>query len=88
MLSVATLLHRALMESVAFGSRLILDTMSSRGYRPECITIAGGATRSDLWLQIHADVCNVPFVLTRLVIVLSAHLFIHLTSISSEPPAG
>jgi sugar (pentulose or hexulose) kinase len=35
------------------------------GYRPSSIAIAGGATRSPLWLSIHADVCNVPFVLTR-----------------------
>ena len=53
------------MESVAFGTRLILDTMEARGYRPDSIAIAGGATRSPLWLQMHADVCNVPFVLTK-----------------------
>ncbi len=34
------------------------------GYAPSSIAIAGGATRSDLWLQIHADVCDVPFILT------------------------
>ena len=53
------------MESVAFGTRLILDTMEAQGYRPDSIAIAGGATRSALWLQMHADVCNVPFVLTK-----------------------
>ena len=56
---------RSLMESVAFGTRLILDTMEAQGYRPDSIAIAGGATRSALWLQMHADVCNVPFVLTK-----------------------
>jgi ribulose-phosphate 3-epimerase len=58
-------IFRSLMEGVAFGTRLILDTMSKRGYRPDSIAIAGGATRSELWLQIHADVCNVPFVLPK-----------------------
>ena len=29
------------------------------------MTICGGATRSDLWLQIHADVANLPLALTR-----------------------
>ncbi len=53
------------MEGVAFGTRLILDTMADHGTRPDSIAIAGGATRSEVWLQIHADVCNVPFILTR-----------------------
>jgi len=26
---------------------------------------AGGATKSDLWLQIHADVSNLPLILTE-----------------------
>uniref|UniRef100_A0A7S0RG04 Glycerol kinase n=1 Tax=Chlamydomonas leiostraca TaxID=1034604 RepID=A0A7S0RG04_9CHLO len=56
---------RSLMEGVACGTRLILDTMSRAGYTPTSVAIAGGATRSPLWLQIHADVCGVPFVLTR-----------------------
>jgi sugar (pentulose or hexulose) kinase len=55
---------RSLMEGVAFGTRLILDTMAKAGFKPSRIAIAGGATRSPLWLQIHADVCGVPFVLT------------------------
>jgi len=33
------------------------------GARPASINIAGGATKSKLWLQMHADVCNIPFVL-------------------------
>ncbi|KAL6752078.1 hypothetical protein V8C86DRAFT_3105586 [Haematococcus lacustris] len=58
-------IFRAIMEGVAFGTRLILDTMySAGGYRPDSIAIAGGATRSELWLQIHADAVGVPFVLT------------------------
>jgi glycerol kinase len=32
---------------------------------PESLTVAGGATRSDLWLQIHADVSNLPLHLTE-----------------------
>lgn len=56
---------RAVLEGIAFGSELILETMRTNGYRPDEIVIAGGATRSDLWLQIHADVSNVPLTLTR-----------------------
>ncbi len=57
------------MESVAYGTRLILDTIAAHGHRPESLVIAGGASRSPLWVQIHADVCNVPIVLTKSVIV-------------------
>jgi ribulokinase len=56
---------RAVLEGIAFGSELILETMRANGYRPDEIVIAGGATRSDLWLRIHADVSNVPLTLTR-----------------------
>eukprot|EP00798_Chlamydomonas_sp_ICE-L_P030475 gene30475-35488_t len=52
---------RALMESVAFGTELILDTMRRNGFSTEQITIAGGATKSQLWLKLHADVSNLPF---------------------------
>ena len=39
--------------------------MRAAGFTPDSVTIAGGATRSELWLQIHADVSNVPFILTK-----------------------
>ncbi|GLI64537.1 hypothetical protein VaNZ11_007831 [Volvox africanus] len=58
-------MFRALLESVAAGTALILRTMSSAGYRPGSITVAGGAARSELWLQIHADMCGLPLRLTR-----------------------
>jgi FGGY-family pentulose kinase len=58
-------LFRAAMEGVAFGSELILETMRRNGFQPERVVVAGGATRSDLWLQIHADVSNLPFTLTE-----------------------
>ena len=58
-------LFRAAIEGVAFGSELILETMRANGFEPERIVMAGGATRSDLWLQIHADVSNLPLELTE-----------------------
>ena len=42
--------------------------MQANGYHPVSVTVAGGATRAPLWLQIHADVSNTPFVLTRWVL--------------------
>ena len=52
------------MEGVAFGSELIFETMRSGGYEPDEIVICGGATRSDLWMQIHADVSGRPLTVT------------------------
>ena len=57
-------LFRAAIEGIAFGSELILETMRACGFAPERIVVAGGATRSDLWLRIHADVSNLPLTLT------------------------
>ena len=57
-------LFRAAIEGIAFGSELILETMRSNGFHPDRIVVAGGATRSDLWLQVHADVSNLPLTLT------------------------
>lgn len=39
--------------------------MREAGFHPGSVTVAGGATRSDLWLQTHADVSGVPFILTK-----------------------
>ena len=58
-------LFRAAIEGIAFGSELILETMRQNGFEPDRIVIAGGATRSQLWLQIHADVSNLPLTLTE-----------------------
>ena len=58
-------LFRATMESVAFGSELILETMRASGYRPDELVICGGATRSELWMRIHADVCGQPLTVTE-----------------------
>ena len=58
-------IFRAIIEGVSFGTALILETMRAAGFAPAEMTICGGPTRSDLWLQIHADVANLPLALTR-----------------------
>jgi sugar (pentulose or hexulose) kinase len=58
-------IFRAIMEGVAFGTALIFDTMRANGYAPEEVVICGGTTRSDLWLQIHADVTGQPMIVTE-----------------------
>jgi ribulose kinase len=59
-------IFRAVIEGIAFGSELILETMRGHGFAPRDVVVAGGATRSDLWLQIHADVSGLPLSLTRI----------------------
>ena len=58
-------LFRAAIEGVAFGSELILESMRTNGFFPESIVVSGGATHSELWLQIHSDVSNLPLILTK-----------------------
>jgi len=54
---------RALMEAVCFGTRACVDGLVSAGHECSEIIIAGGATRSPVWLQMHADVTGKPVVL-------------------------
>jgi ribulokinase len=56
---------RALMEGVAYGTRMILETLAQSGSRPQEITACGGATRSNLFMQIYADICGVPISTTQ-----------------------
>ena len=39
--------------------------MRNNGLKPDRIVIAVGATRSPLWLKIHADVSNLPLTITK-----------------------
>ena len=53
---------RALLEAVCFGTKACLEGIEQAGHGCDEIVIAGGATRSDLWLQMHADVTGKPVV--------------------------
>jgi ribulose kinase len=53
-------LFRAAIEGICFGTRAILDGMTGAGFSATEITIGGGATASELWLQIHADTAGIP----------------------------
>ena len=57
--------YRALMESIAMGTRLILDSLADGGYDIGDLVLCGGASQSPLWLQIHADVMGRPLHLPR-----------------------
>lgn len=47
---------RAIMEGVVYGTQIILQKMEEGGVVVDEIIACGGATQSDLWMQIHADV--------------------------------
>jgi xylulokinase len=49
---------RAILEAVAFMLRENLDMLESLGAPVREVRCLGGAARSDLWLQIKADVCG------------------------------
>lgn len=51
---------RAIMEGIGFGTRAILDAFKAGGYASTEITVGGGATASELWMQIHADTAGLP----------------------------
>ena len=53
-------MYRALLESVAFSLRENLDLLAENGLPAEAIRSIGGGARSDLWLQMKADVAGRP----------------------------
>ena len=55
---------RAIYEGTAMGTRHILEDLRRTGFEADGMYAAGGGTRSELWLQIHADACQVPIYLT------------------------
>ena len=56
---------RAIYEGTAFGTRHILEDAAQHGFEVGRIFAGGGGAKSRLWLQIHADVCQMPIYLTR-----------------------
>ncbi|MDQ0510042.1 FGGY-family carbohydrate kinase [Ancylobacter amanitiformis] len=53
-------IFRAIIEGISLGTRAILDEMAAAGFRSTELTVGGGATASELWLQIHADTSGLP----------------------------
>lgn len=55
---------RAIYEGTAYGTYHILQTLAQSGFEVEEMYVSGAGARSRLWLQIHADVTNIPIYLT------------------------
>jgi len=56
--------YRALVESICLGTRAIVDAFGE-AFSARRIVVAGGATRSPFWLQVHADTLGLPLELTE-----------------------
>jgi L-ribulokinase len=53
-------IYRALVESTAFGARVIIDAFGSNGIPVTEFVVAGGLTKNEFVLQIYADVTRRP----------------------------
>lgn len=51
-------IYRALMEGVAFEQRMNIENMDRGGIHINKVRATGGGSRSDMWLQIKADIFN------------------------------
>lgn len=53
-------IYRSILEGIAYGTSNIIQTFHQHGFTPTKIIVCGGAAHNDLFLQIHADVANMP----------------------------
>lgn len=53
-------IYRAIMEGISYGTYNIIQSFQESGFAPKSIIICGGAAYNDLFMQIHADVANIP----------------------------
>ena len=58
-------IYRALIESTAFGTRVIIDAFEAAGQPVSELIIAGGLMRNELVMQIYADVTRRPLHLVK-----------------------
>ena len=57
--------YRAIMEGVSYGTEHIMRYFREAGFAPREVYACGGATKSDLWMQIQSDVLGIPICLTE-----------------------
>ena len=57
---------RAILEGICYGTEDIFRSMREHGFRPKEVDAAGGPTKSELWMQMHADVSDLPISITRM----------------------
>ncbi len=57
--------YRAILEGICYGTEHILRTLRENGFEPKEGVACGGPSKSELWMQMHADVSNLPISFTR-----------------------
>jgi len=58
-------LFRAVIEGICYGTEDILRTLRDKGFEPKLTVVSGGPAASELWMQTHADVSNLPITFTK-----------------------
>ncbi|MFW9958431.1 MAG: xylulokinase [Candidatus Odinarchaeota archaeon] len=59
-------LIRAILEGVSYEIRTNIEVMRELGLPSKEVRVTGGAARSDIWMQIQADVLRTPVIRTRM----------------------
>jgi len=57
--------YRAIMEGVCYGTEHIMRYFKEAGFSPTEVYACGGATKSQLWMQMQSDVMGIPIYLTE-----------------------
>jgi FGGY-family pentulose kinase len=58
-------LFRAIIEGICFGTESIFQSMRGHDFEPRLNVVSGGPAKSELWMQMHADVSNLPIAFTK-----------------------
>jgi FGGY-family pentulose kinase len=56
---------RAIIEGICYGTEHIFRSLRANGFEPRVNVVSGGPTKSELWMQLHADISNVPISFTK-----------------------
>ncbi|TVQ03235.1 MAG: ribulokinase [Balneolaceae bacterium] len=59
------LLYLATIQSIAYGTRHIIETLNLNGYNISMIMATGGGTKNELFLQEHADISGCKIILPK-----------------------
>jgi FGGY-family pentulose kinase len=58
-------MYRAVLESIAYGTRNIIDNFQMLGNALDSLVVCGGVTKNKLWLQIIADITGKVIILNK-----------------------
>ena len=58
-------MYRAIIESICYGTEAIVEVFRQAKFDLSEIVISGGAVKSRFWMQVHADVSNVPITVPK-----------------------